>query len=274
MFGANKDPETAAAPDVSAPRRTIQITETFAMFLGVLGIAILISGLGFWTVKPPGEDDLCQVKVLGQENKTKAEQDAAVGACHTLYTAVFNMLHTISVPFILCGILCWLSTHQVASGAMSRTKDKFKDHVKRTICFHVGGVVAVSLPALMFPVAAASVAAFMAPVHAYFISIMVGHFAISLTGAASNTSNQDPGVRQAAQAYETFYLGYCAASRVELCLWIGSTAMVVLFWFYLIDIGRNFWLLWSPPEVELLEGTGCQLCALRDCGRSSADAQE
>jgi len=248
--------------------KKIAMAESSAICLGILGVLIFISGAGFWTVNPPGEKDLCQIEVLGLQNKTTDDQNFALGACHGLYATVFNALHAISMPFLACGALCLVSAYTVGSGAMARDLVQAKGFFRCAICLHLGGLFAVALPSLMFPAAAAAVAAGLAPIHAYFITIMVGHFAVSLSGAAANTSDMDPAVREAAETYETLYLGYCAASRVELCLWIGSSAMVVLFWYYLLDIGRNVWMHCSPPQYEN-STKGCQLCLLRP---SSGDA--
>jgi hypothetical protein len=127
----------------------------------------------------------------------------------------------------------------------------------------------VAVPSLIFPGVAGVVAAGLAPIHAYFITIMVGHFAISATGMASNVSDQDKDVREAAAAYETLYLGYCAASRTELCLFVGSTCMLVLFWTYIVDMARSVAALTCrPPNYD---NQGCQLCRAHKLIRGKKD---
>merc|ERR1711970_998331 len=83
----------------------------------------------------------------------------------------------------------------------------------------------------------------LAPIHAYFITIMVGHVAVSAvnytSGGENNVSAEDDNVRTAAEVYNTLYLGYCACSRVELCLTIGTLCLWCLGFFYTVDLVRN-----------------------------------
>lgn len=244
------------------------LAEAAAVLLGLLGALILISGLGFFTVNPPGEVDLCQVKTLGLQNKTKSDQDFALGTCHALYTTVFNMLHVISIPFILCGLLAMTSGFLVWKGVNAMSADESSGHFKKGICANFAGLVMVAVPAMVFPSVTAVVAAGLAPIHAYFITIMAGHFAIELSGSTANTS--DPGVKAAADTYETLYLGYCAASRTELCLTVGSLSMMVLVGTYIFDILRSVAALSCyPPKIP---APGCQLCKVWKNTKDAKDA--
>lgn len=258
--GAPEDSEEVDTP--------MCLAELAAVLLGFLGFLILVSGLGFFTVHPPGEDDLCQIKVLGLQNKTKSDQDFALGTCHALYGGVFNMLHAISIPFILCGALAMASAYAVGRGAMARHPETTPSYFKCGLCTNLGGLVMVFIPTMVFPSLTGIVAAGLAPIHAYFITIMVGHFAVDASGVAS-TSNQDADVRAAAQAYETLYLGYCAASRVELCLFVGSMSMIVLFWIYIVDMARGVAAITcKPPNYA---NAGCQLCRAHRLMRAKKD---
>jgi hypothetical protein len=251
--------------------KSICLAEVSGIILGILGLLIFISGAGFWTVKPPGEKELCQVKILGLQNKTKGDQEAGINACHALYGGVFNMMHTISVPFMFCGALGLISAFVAWSAACASDAEKGKGYFKCGICIDVVGLVAVAAPSVAFASLAGIVAAGLAPIHAYFITIMVAHAGVSLSGVASTNSTGG----EAARAYETLYLGYCAASRVELCLTTGSFCMMALFWVYVFDIGRNFfsWCV-RPPNYPV---SGCQLCNFRNSMKTqnnTAAAQE
>merc|ERR1712224_553849 len=101
------------------------------------------------------------------------------------------------------------------------------------------------------------------------MGIMAGHFAIQLSGAGSNGSDKDPAMRQAAQTYETLYLGYCAASRTELCLTVGSMCMLVLVGTYVFDIIRSCAAMFRPPNYD---SQGCQLCKAHRLMRSKTNA--
>merc|ERR1712146_203135 len=136
------------------------------------------------------------------------------------------------------------------------------------VCTHLGGLVMVFIPSMIFPTVAAVVAAGLAPIHAYFITIMAGHFAVEISGG-SGKSEQDQGVRAAAQTYETLYAGYCAASRTELCLWVGSTCMMVLLWVYIVDILRTIATLTCKPPVYSRQG--CQLCRAHQLFRGKSE---
>lgn len=256
--GAGTEYSNAAAPE--EPDEPIDkcwlYAEVSAIALGVLGLLILVSGLGFFTVAPPGEKELCQIKVLGLQNKTKSDQDFALGTCHALYAGVFNSLHLISAPFIICGALALVSTYLVARAIQARSAEETPGLFRCGIFANLGGLVMVAVPAMVFPSVAGIVAAGLAPIHAYFITIMVGHFAVEATGATSNTTD-DPAVREAAKTYETLYLGYCAASRTELCLTIGSFCMLVLVGVYVFDIVRSAGHLCMGPDYT---NKGCQLC--------------
>lgn len=262
-----RNPAEAGEDDgsVDAP---MCMAELAAVLLGVLGALILISGLGFFTVHPPGQEELCRVKTLGLQNKTKDDQDVAVGACNALYLGVFDLLYAISIPFILCGLLAMVSAYTVGRAVLARDPESTPSFFKYGICTHIGGLVMVFIPSMIFPTVAGVVAAGLAPIHAYFITIIVGHAAVSLSGAATKT-DEDPAVRKAAEAYETLYAGYCAASRTELCLAVGSVCMMVLLWVYIVDILRALAsLTCKPPDYNR---QGCQLCRAHQLFRSKSD---
>ncbi|CAL1142204.1 unnamed protein product [Cladocopium goreaui] len=205
--------------------------EIAMLALAILGLLLVLSGLGFWTVHPPGESELCQVDVLGLQNASVVRQRSDIAACHGLYNVVFAALGVISLPFILCGLL---ALH--VAWMLSR-RPQLNKHCRSFTCIAVLeaiGAVVVWLPSLFFPSVSVAVATGLAPIHAYFISITVGHIAISVSGAESGTSTAN----KAAHIYQVLYQGYCAASRVELCLSIGSMALLLLFWCFVADIVR------------------------------------
>eukprot|EP00931_Biecheleriopsis_adriatica_P104828 TRINITY_DN79446_c0_g1_i1.p1 TRINITY_DN79446_c0_g1~~TRINITY_DN79446_c0_g1_i1.p1 ORF type:complete len:276 (-),score=52.04 TRINITY_DN79446_c0_g1_i1:97-924(-) len=209
--------------------------EISAALLGIVGFLLLFSGVGFFSVKPPGEQDLCRVDTLGLQNLTQTRQQMDLTACHALYAGAFNVLGAISVPFILCGAVAVLSAAYLFSAL--RSPDPVM--IRRSFCYtgilDILGGVTVWIPSIYFPGLAAVVAAGLAPIHAYFIGIMLGHFAIR----ASHADDSGSRVRDAAYLYEVLYQGYCAASRVELCLTVGSVCMILLFWLCLLDLCRN-----------------------------------
>ncbi|CAE7558952.1 unnamed protein product [Symbiodinium natans] len=204
--------------------------EIATMTLAILGLLLLLAGLGFWTVHPPGEPELCQIDTLGLQNLTLARQRSDLAACHGLYKVVFTALGVISWPFILCGFFALLIAWMLSRRA---TPNK----CRRVTCIavlEVIGTVIVWFPSLLFPSLSLAVAAGMAPIHAYFISITAGHIVISVSGADSGNSTAN----KAAHMYQVLYEGYCAASRVELCLSIGGVALLLLFWCFVADILR------------------------------------
>jgi hypothetical protein len=250
--------------------RQFCLAEVSAVLLVTLGVLILISGAGFFTVDPPGEQDLCQIKTLGLQNKTKGDQDLALGTCHALYSGVFNMLHVIAIPFLLCGLLAIISGVLVTRGVCARLESDTPGLWKTGIFFNIGGLVMVAVPSMIFPSVTAVVSAGLAPIHAYFITIMAAHFAVEVSGAASNGSEGDPGVKEAAQTYETLYLGYCAASRTELCLFVGSTCMMILVGTYIFDTMRSVAALTCTKPDYTAPG-GCEMCKVWRRGKKAKD---
>lgn len=249
--------------------RPFCLAETAALLLGILGTLILISGLGFFTVDPPGEEDLCQIETLGLQNKTKSDQDAVLFTCHALYAGVFNMLHAIAIPFILCGALALASTYLVVMAVHSRSPETTPSYFMSGLCANVMGLGMVAVPSMIYPSVTGIVAAGLTPIHAYFITIMVGHVAVEVSGATSNSTSNDPAVKMAADAYETLYEGYCAASRTELCLFVGSSCMLVLVGAYIFDILRSLTALTCmKPNYAT---TGCQLCKAHRLARKKKD---
>merc|ERR1712070_489505 len=141
-------------------------------------------------------------------------------------------------------------------------------YFKLGVCTNIGGLIMTLVPSMVFPAVTGVVAAGLAPIHAYWISLMVGHLVVQGSGVSSGAED-DPAVRQAAQIYETLYLGYCAASRTELCLFIGSTCMAVLLWFYIYDIFRGIAALTCHQPKYTSQG--CQLCKAHRLCRSKTN---
>eukprot|EP00434_Breviolum_minutum_P017310 symbB.v1.2.015280.t1/scaffold1136.1/size135929/8 len=207
-FDTSSDSEEDQEALQSFPDWPTVAAEIAILALAILGLLLLLAGFGFWTVHPPGESELCQVDTLGLQNLTLARQRSQIAACHALYDVVFGALGVISLPFLLR--LCCIAILEAF------------------------GAVVVWLPSWFFPSISLAVAAGLAPIHAYFISITAGHLAISISGADSGTSTAN----KAAHLFQVLYTGYCAASRVELCLTIGSISLLLLFWCFVIDILR------------------------------------
>ncbi|CAK9016194.1 unnamed protein product [Durusdinium trenchii] len=185
------------------------------------------------TCQDRGESELCQVETLGLQNLTVSRQRSDLAACHTLYAVAFRALGAISMPFLLCGTMALLVAAVMLKG-LKRPKPDFRRSLMCVALLEVLGAVIVWLPSWLFPSISLAVAAGLAPIHAYFISITVGHLAISVSGAESGAS----ATSKAAHIYKVLYQGYCAASRVELCLSVGSISLLLLFWCFVLDVFR------------------------------------
>eukprot|EP00930_Biecheleria_cincta_P065320 TRINITY_DN51089_c0_g1_i1.p1 TRINITY_DN51089_c0_g1~~TRINITY_DN51089_c0_g1_i1.p1 ORF type:complete len:304 (-),score=57.16 TRINITY_DN51089_c0_g1_i1:29-898(-) len=238
---ASEEHTGTAPPPLDFP---LLAAEVSAALLGILGFLILFAGVGFFTVKPPGEEDLCRPSTLGLQNLTQGRQQLELAACHALYTGAFNMLGLISIPFILSGSLALGSAAALFSAVRRPGPEKSQKMFCHSATADVFGTIIVWIPSIYFPGLTVLVAAGLAPIHAYFISIMMGHFAISASDAAAGSD----GVGIAAYTYEILYQGYCAASRLELCLTIGSFSMLLVFWVFLFDFCRNLMSMscWRP----------------------------
>lgn len=232
--------------------------EIFALLIGVLSLLLVIAGLGFYTVKPPGEPDLCAIETLGLQNKTSAEQNDYLGKCHALYSGVFASLGIIGNVHISCGVVSFSTLCGLVLGFRGVHRGDVKSSNRWFCCaamMDVLSVLIVWVPSLIFPGLAAIVAAGLAPIHAYFITIMVGHYGMK----AANSTNGDDGdgnLHMAAHAEEILYAGYAAASRVELCLGIGSACLLSLFWVFIVDAIRNIVTMtcWRP-EIRQVDGS-------------------
>eukprot|EP00746_Dinoflagellata_sp_MGD_P085026 gnl/MRDRNA2_/MRDRNA2_33692_c0_seq1.p1 gnl/MRDRNA2_/MRDRNA2_33692_c0~~gnl/MRDRNA2_/MRDRNA2_33692_c0_seq1.p1 ORF type:complete len:293 (+),score=53.79 gnl/MRDRNA2_/MRDRNA2_33692_c0_seq1:80-958(+) len=258
---SEEDTEKHEEMEIDKP---ICVAECMAILLGLLGVLLIICGIGFWTVTPPGEDDLCKVETLGLTEKSQEEQDKALKACHLLYEAVFKLLQVISLPFLGCGFLACSSSWTVWSGARA------KDEHGTPCCWGCStvldaiGVVVVWIPSLVFPGIAAIVSAAMVPIHAYYFTLLATYAGAKVAnyshGGGEDSQKSKEAIDKAAKIFETVYQGYCAASRVEQCLGIGSICLLSLFWVYLFDIGRAIVSICcvQPKYGEISEGI--QLC--------------
>jgi len=239
--------------DFEPVEKQLCLGEVASIFFGSLAGLLLLSGLGFWTVSPPGEQDLCRIETLGLQNKTEDTQVFELAACHALYTGAFNILNFISVPFILCGLLAVGSAVFVARGVFARNEEDTPRFFKFAAVVDFAGLLAVWVPSLIFPALAATVDAGMAPIHAYWITITVGHYGMR----ALNTSDSgDEHMQKVTEIEEVLYQGYCAASRLSICLTVGSISMILLFWLYLFDMGRNISAVtcWKPNYNQTEQG--------------------
>jgi len=225
--------------------KPVLVAELSAALMALLGLITLMSAVGLaFTVHPPGEQSLCQVETLGLQNETASRQQVDLAACHALYTGVFSILGLLSAPFFVCGLMAMVGGWILLKAVCPRDETATP---KRFCCSAVFDAVAagvVLLPSIYYPGVTAVVTAGMAPIHVYFLAIVAGHIAIKVSDADSG----DEGLNRAAYTYEILYQGYCAASRVELCLTVGSIAIFVLLWVYILDFVRNLAsiLFWKP----------------------------
>lgn len=248
--------------------------EISALLLGTLSFLLILSGLGFWTVHPPGEHDLCQVDTLGLENSTDSDRDLTLSACHGLYDVVFSSLHVMSVPFVGSGACAGAAFYAVFMGITAKSEDVTPGWFRRAVCYELVGGAVNFVPALWFPGVAAVVAAGLAPIHAYFITITVTHVGLqvaNVTESNDDSSHTDDAIRNAAYLEEILYKGYCAASRVELCLFVGSLAMNCLTFVFLFDMVRNVSAItcYKPKYAQIL---GSQLRLVCNKGRGKYTA--
>lgn len=230
----------AEPEEISKP---ICYAELSTFMLSALGFLLTIAGLGFFTVHPPGEEDLCTVQVLGLENKTKTEQASNIASCHMLYTVVFDSLHVISLPFVICGFVALLTGYIVCRGAHAKAEDITPSWFRCAMLFDLVGLLLSGATSIPFAAIWGTVSVALAPIHAYFITIMIGHLAVTAvnytSGEESNATADDDNVRTAAQVYNTLYMGYCACSRVELCLTVGTMCLWLVGGIYVFDLLRN-----------------------------------
>eukprot|EP00746_Dinoflagellata_sp_MGD_P085326 gnl/MRDRNA2_/MRDRNA2_337832_c0_seq1.p1 gnl/MRDRNA2_/MRDRNA2_337832_c0~~gnl/MRDRNA2_/MRDRNA2_337832_c0_seq1.p1 ORF type:complete len:197 (-),score=28.01 gnl/MRDRNA2_/MRDRNA2_337832_c0_seq1:36-626(-) len=151
------------------------------------------------------------------------------------------MLKLISSPFIACGILALVSASMVWSGATAHDEYGTPRYWRWAAFMDFIGVCVVWIPSLIFPAVTAAVGAALVPLHAYSVALSAGYIATQVANyseVGQDTENGKQAMQQSTKAVETFYLGYSAASQVELCLIIGSSCMTALFWVYLVDIVR------------------------------------
>ncbi|CAJ1347476.1 unnamed protein product, partial [Effrenium voratum] len=194
--------------------------EVALLLLAILALLLLLSGFGLWTVRPPGEAELCRVETLGLQNSTQSQRTADLAACRGLYSVVFRALGAISLPFLVCGCIAFF----ISTLLLQMLGRPRPGNVRRHFCC-IGFVEVLGL-------------------------------AIAVTGGESG----DGAMNKAAHLYEVLYQGYCAVSRVELCLTIGSISLVLLFWVFVADLARNVVssTCWQPR----CEGRGSQLLQL------------
>eukprot|EP00438_Fugacium_kawagutii_P030146 Skav235168 [mRNA] locus=scaffold721:148621:149756:- [translate_table: standard] len=91
MADTSSDSETDEVQEYS-PDFPVLAREIAMIVFATLGLLLVVAGLGFWTVHPPGESQLCQTEVLGLQNATLAQQRSSIAACHSLYSLVFAAL--------------------------------------------------------------------------------------------------------------------------------------------------------------------------------------
>lgn len=243
--------EAAVEEEVDRP---LCMAELVTGLLGLLGVLLLIAGLGFWTVHPPGQADLCRVDTLGLQNNTETEINIKLGACNSLYTVVFDSLFLISLPFIGCGVLALVGCFFVYRGTHARNEEESPVFFRYAAMMDLAGGILVAIPSMIFPGVTAVVSAGLAPIHAYWIALMVGHVVIN----AANTSSADEHTAKVTEVYNNLYAGYCAASRTELCLGIGTFGLVALFWVFVVDLACSSARItcWKPDYERVKQGRG------------------
>lgn len=249
--------------------RPVCCGEVLGLMLGTLGFFLILAGFGFWTITLPGQADFCRIETLGLAEKPKSEQDSWIGVCNNLYELVFKMLKFISSPFIACGILALVSAWLVWSGATAHDDHGTPRYWRCAAVWDFIGVCIVWVPSIFFSYVTAAVAAALVPLHAYSVALTAGYYATKAANyseVGQDTENGKQAMQQSTKAVETFYLGYSAATQVELCLAVGSSCMMALFWVYLADIVRAivFTSCWHPNYGHIPEGV--QMClACEEC---------
>lgn len=272
---------TAGEPGEPEVDRPFLYAESCSLVLGILSLLLVISGIGFWTTKPPGEADLCRVDTLGLQNATKHDQDLQLGACHGLYTLVFDSLHVISLPFILSGICAGISCSTVLMGIAAKSEDLTPRWFRYAAMSDLVGGALNLVPSIYFPGLAAAVAAGLAPIHAYYFTILLGHAVLQVANTTESSGGDNPNdhtddvVRNAAYLENVLYKGYCAASQVELCLTVGSTCMTCLSITYMGDILRNVAaMVCHKPQYEKISGSQLGILCRKGYKRCQAHRQQ
>jgi len=228
--------------------------ECTAIFMGLLAFGLLLSGFGFFTVRPPGEAELCQVHVLQLQNMTKADQESNLQACHELYKTVFNLLDVFSIPFLAIGALAGFSAFAMGSGIVLKHETRTPTCWRYAMYADIIGFLVNIVPAFVLPGVAAAVDAALAPVHAWFITIMVVHVGTKVANVTSDA--QDQGTHTAAEVEGIVYGAYSAVSRVQLCITVGSFSMLAVCVVFAIDIFRSLMAIYChTPDYNKASGS-------------------
>jgi len=262
--------------DVDKP---LCVAESFALTVTVLVLLLVWAGVGFWSVHAPGESELCTAETLGLQNRdelarvgtsarrTAEDKSKLLGRCHLLYTGVFDVLGILGKVYIGCAIACSASVCALAKGVSGVYRGEAGSATRWFCCAamaDVVGALVVWVPSLLFPEIAVYASGGMEVVHAYYWSIVAGHLGAEAANWTSGARHR--GVSDASTVVDTLYNGYCAASKVELSLAVGSFCLLGLFWVLLLDAVRNLVTIsvWKP-DYEHIEGVqlsrACRNCS-------------
>lgn len=221
----------------------ICLAECTGLTIVIVSCLLLLSGFGLWTVHPPAEELLCTVKTLGLQNATANEQSAGTSSCHLLYTAAFSICKGLSTPLIIGGFIALAAGTSSLRGACLKHRDLTPYHFSWALCYETAGFLVTVCCLPLFTPLAATVAAAMAPINAYWITLAAVHVGMTVAnysaGGENNHTTEDDNMRVAAETYNVVYLGYCAGARLELCLFVATVMLNVLVVLYICDFCRN-----------------------------------